>query len=424
RFDPSLHITTGRVPLFERILNKLRIHLRVTGYKIPLRNFFRSKRRTFSSVFAVVVSVSLISMVFGMMESMTYSLVYQYDVTEDWDLRVDYSEIPVNASQISLGIKNSIDGVTNVTYHLISGATVTSNKSDKSKQVQLIGVNNSNGYKGHKFEFVAGGWDPTGIVLSVPVAQKLKVWEDDNVNLELPVLTNITSTAPLRAHFNLVNMSFRITGLVDEFNGLVAYMELNKLVNISQFPGQPANAILLKVDDPTPDHLNSIRNEIYQKFSYNIRNIYTKEEQSSDFLNLLNLIYFIIYIVAVFAVVLSCSIVYNTIYINLQEQEREIATLLTIGTPSRRLIRNVTVENLVITVIGTILGLILGWLMLWFFMRIILDLEFFRVKLFMSNETILISFGLTFIGVLVAQFFPLRRTLNLNLAEATKERVV
>lgn len=424
RFDPSLHITTGRVPFMERILNKLGIHLRVTGYKIPIRNFFRSKRRTFSSVFAVIVAVSLISMVFGMMESMTYSLFFQYEVAEDWDLRVDYSEIPINASQIAMGINDSIDGVVNVTYHLISGATVTSDNSDESKQVQLIGMNDSNGYTGHKFEFEDGGWDPTGIVLSVPVAEKLKVWEGDTVRLELPRLTNITSTAPLRAHFDMVNFTFRITGIVDEFNGLVAYMELNKLVDVSAFPGQPANVILIQVDNPTPSKLDSIRKEIYQKYSYNIRNIFTKEEQSSDFLDLLDLIYFIIYIVAVFAVILSCSIVYNTIYINLQEQQREIATLLTIGTPSRRLVRNVTVENLIITIIGTVLGLILGWIMLWFFMRVILDLEFFRVKLFMSNETILISFGLTFLGVLVAQFFPLRRALNLNLAEATKERVV
>ncbi|MFX1517734.1 MAG: ABC transporter permease [Promethearchaeota archaeon] len=285
-------------------------------------------------------------------------------------------------------------------------------------------MNNSNGYLGHKFEFTAGGWDPTGIILSVPVAEKLKVRENDTVNLEIPVLTNVTSTAPLRAHFNMVNFSFRITGLVDEFNGLVAYMELNKLVSVSQFPGQPANVILIQVDNPTPDHLDSIRKKIHDKYSYNIRNIYTKEEQSSDFLDLLNLIYFIIYIVAIFAVILSCSIVYNTIYINLQEQEREIATLLTIGTPGRRLVRNVTVENSVITLIGTVLGLILGFIMLWFFMRVILDLEFFRVKLFMSDETILISFILTFIGVLVAQFFPLRKALNLNLAEATKERVI
>ncbi|MFX0205798.1 MAG: ABC transporter permease, partial [Candidatus Hodarchaeota archaeon] len=388
------------------------------------RNFFRSKRRTFSSVFAVVVAVSLISMVFGMMESMTYSLFFQYEVAEDWDLRVDYSEIPVNASQIAMGIDNSIDGVVNVTYHLISGATVTSDNSDDSKQVQLIGMNDSNGYTGHKFEFEDGGWDPTGIVLSVPVAEKLKVWKGDTVRLELPRLTNYTSLDPLRAHFEMVNFTFRITGIVDEFNGLVAYMELNKLVDVSAFPGQPANVILIQVDDPTPSRLESIRNEIYEEYSYNIRNIFTKKEQSSDFLDLLNLIYFIIYIVAVFAVILSCSIVYNTIYINLQEQQREIATLLTIGTPSRRLVRNVTVENIIITIIGTIFGLILGWIMLWFFMRVILDLEFFRIKLFMSNETILTAFGLTFIGVLVAQFFPLRKALNLNLAEATKERVV
>ncbi|MFX0014993.1 MAG: ABC transporter permease [Promethearchaeota archaeon] len=425
RYDPSLHITTGRVPLVEQILSKFRIHLKVTGYKIPLRNFFRSKRRTFSSVFAVIVSVSLISMTFGMMESMAYALAFQYEVAEDWDLRIDYSEIPPNASEIARAI-NTLDGVTNVTYHLLSGATVTSNRSNIGKQVQLIGMKDLNGYVAHIFEFDAGKWDPSGIILSRPVAEKLKVWEKDFVNLEIPRLTKLVSSAPLRAHFEMVNVSFRISGIVDEFNGLVAYMGLDKLITVSNFDdfGQPANTILIKVDNPTQERLELIREEIYGKFSYNIRNIFTREEQSSDFLDLLNLIYFIIYIVAVFAVILSCSIVYNTIYINLQEQQREIATLLTIGTPGRRLIRNVTVENLVITLIGTVMGLILGWIMLWFFMRVVLDLEFFRVKLFMSNETILISFGLTFIGVLVAQFFPLRRALNLNLAEATKERVI
>lgn len=425
RFDPSLHITTGRIPLVERILNKFRIHLKVTGYKIPLRNFFRSKRRTFSSVFAVIVSVSLISMTFGMMESMAYALEYQYEVAEDWDLRVDYSEIAPNASEIARAI-NSLDGVTNVTYHLLSGATVTSNRSKISKQVQLIGMKDLDDYSGHKFDFEAGTWDPSGVVLSRPVAEKLKVWEKDYVNLEIPRLTELVNSAPLRAHFEMVNVSLRITGIVDEFNGLVAYIGLDKLITVSNFDdfGQPANTVLIKVRNATPERLELIREEIYEKYSFNIRNIFTKEEQSSDLADLLDLIYFIIYIVAVFAVILSCSIVYNTIYINLQEQQREIATLLTIGTPGRRLIRNVTVENIVITLIGTVMGLILGWVMLWFFMRVILDMEFFRVKLFMSNETILISFGLTFIGVLVAQFFPLRRALNLDLAEATKERVI
>jgi len=425
RFDPSLHITTGRVPLAERILDKFRVHLRVTGFKLPMRNFFRSKRRTFSSVFAVIVSVSLISMAFGMIESMSYAFEFQFRVAEDWDLRVDYSEIPTNTSKIALAINDTIDGVVNVTYHLLSGATVTSAKSKISKQVQLIGMNDSNGYTGHKFDFESGQWNPDGIVLSVPIAEKLKVWTDDTVKLEIPRLTNFTNLDPLRAHFDMVNVSFRITGIVDEFNGLVAYMELNKLINVSNFPGQPANTILIKVDTPDdPDRVKSIREEIYAKYSYNIRNIFTKEEQRSDFLDLLDLLYFIMYIVAVFAVALSCSIVYNTIYINLQEQQREIATLLTIGTPNGRLIRNVTVENFVITVIGSVFGLIFGWIMLWFFMRVIIDMEFFRVKLFMSTETILYSSGVTFIGVLVAQFFPLRKALNLNLAEATKERVV
>jgi putative ABC transport system permease protein len=283
-------------------------------------------------------------------------------------------------------------------------------------------MNDSKGYIGHTFDFDAGDWDPDGIVLTTPIAQKLRVWVNDNVSLEIPRLTKLVSTVPFRAHFEMVNVSFRITGIVDEFNGLVCYIELNKLAEVSNFPGQPANSILIEVDDP--HRLESLREEIFEQYSYNIRNIFTIQEQRGDLLDFLDLIYFIMYVVAVFAVILSCSIVYNTIYISLQEQQREIATLLTIGTPNRRLIRNVTIENFVITIIGTFFGLILGWIMLWFFMKVVLDLEFFRVKLFMSTETVLISFGLTFIGVLVAQFFPLRKALNLNLAEATKERVV
>ena len=424
RFDPSLHITAGKIPLTERILNRIGIKFRVTGYKLPMRNFFRSKRRTFSSIFAIIVSVSLISMALGMIESMDYALTFQYQVAEDWDLRIDYSEIPINTSQIAASLKEEINEITNVTYHLISGATVFSNNSIKSKQVQLIGMNESDGYLGHKFDFEAGKWDSNGVVLSVPVADSLKVTVNDNVYLELPVLTKLVSTAPLRAHFEMVNVSFKITGIIDEFNGLVAYVGLQRLASVSKFPGEPCNSILVELKNPTPEMIEQVRDEIYSKFSYNVRNIFTRIEERSDLLDLLDLIYGIMDIVIIFAVALSAAIVYNTIYISLIEQQRELATLLTMGTPSSKLVRNVTLENLLVTLIGTGLGLVAGWILLWFFMSVILDMEFFRIKLFISIDTMLKAFIFTLIGVLIAQFFPLRRTLNLNLAEATKERVV
>jgi ABC-type lipoprotein release transport system permease subunit len=363
-------------------------------------------------------------MAFGMIESMDKSLTFYYDVSENWDLRVDFSEIPTNASQIARTIKENVEGVTDITYHLLSGATVTSSESPQRKQVSVIGMNDSDGYLGHKFDFEAGSWNPDGVVLSVPIAEALHVGLNDEVSLELPKLTKLVSTTPLRAHFDLVNITFQITGIIDEFNGLVAFVGLDKLISVSNFPGEPANTILLKVEDPTPERLDMIREEIYENYGYNVRNIATKAEQRGELLELLDLLYNIIYIVAIFAVLLSCAIVYNTIYIGLQEQQREIATLLTIGTNNRKLIRNVTVENTVITLVGTVFGVIFGWVMLWFFMRVILDMEFFRIKLFISTNTIITSFILTYIGVLFAQYFPLRNTLNLNLAEATKERVV
>ena len=424
RFDPSLHITSGRIPTIERIFAKIRIRPRVSGLRLPLRNFFRSKRRTLSSVFAIIVSVSLISMAFGMLESMDSSLTFYYDVSEDWDLRVDFSEIPTNASQIATAIQNDIEGITNTTYHLLSGATVTSSHSSKEKQVQLLGMKDSNGYLAHAFDFKDGGWDSEGIILSVPIADSLNVWVNDEVALALPKLTELVSTSPLRAHFELVNVTFEVTGIIDEFNGLVAFVGLDNLVTESNFPGNPANSILMKVENPTPERLGIIRDEIYSKYDYNVKNIATQEEQKGELLNLMDLLYFIIYIVAIFAVLLSCAIIYNTIFISLQEQQRELATLKTIGTDNRTLIRNITLENTVITFVGTILGVILGWILLWLMMSVILNMEFFRIQLFISFNTMITSFVMTYIGVLIAQYFPLRRVLNLNLAEATKERVV
>jgi putative ABC transport system permease protein len=196
RFDPSLHITSGKIPLVERILFKLNVNFRVTGLRLPIRNFFRSKRRTFSSIFAVIISVSLISMTFGMIESMNKALEYQYTVAEDWNLRIDYSEIPTNASDIVEAI-NSIEGVNASTYQLLSGASITSTKTTASKTVQLIGMKEVNGYLGHIFPFEKGSFDPKGVVLSVPVSEKLRVSVNDNVSLELPRLTRIVDTVPL-----------------------------------------------------------------------------------------------------------------------------------------------------------------------------------------------------------------------------------
>lgn len=421
RFDPSLHITSGKIPLFERLLKKFRINLRTSGFKLPFRNFFRSKRRTFSSITGVIISVSLISMGFGMVDSMNSSISVQYEVYEDWNLKIDYAGIVTNTSDV-LGELTKIEEVSAASAQVVSGTTAFS--ENRGTELQLIGLKKNNDYLGHIFEFTSGEWDPNGVVLSLPIAQKLNVGVDDNVLLEVANLTYFETLDPLRAHFEMVNVSFRVSGIMDEFNGLVAYIGLERLVEISNFPPQSASSIVLKIDNPTQERLNNVREEIWETLDFNIRNISTRSEQGGDLLGLLDLLYGLMYILTLFAVLLAIVMVYNTVYINLQEQEREIATLLTIGTPGRKIVINTTIEQTIMTILGTIIGLIFGYALLYFMFYIVIDMEFFRIKIFISNEIALISFFMTWIGVLMAEFFPLRRILNLNLAEATKERVV
>ncbi|MHA1449817.1 MAG: ABC transporter permease, partial [Candidatus Hodarchaeales archaeon] len=381
RFDPSLHITSGKKPLVERMMEKVGIKLSVTGFKLPVRNFFRSKRRTFSSIIGVIISVSLISMGFGMADSMIITMNRQYDEIEDWDLKITYAELPTNSTDIITEL-NRLDGVRAATYQLVSGAVVSTNTSAEDRMVQLVGLHNytglPGGYMGHNFIFESGDFDSDGVVLPKPVADMLDVWTGDYVNLAIPVLTKLVQTAPLRAHFEMLNISFLVSGIIDEFNGLVAFLSLEKLSDVSNFPGSPCNNIMVKLDNPTEVKMEEIKDYIYTNLSYNVRIISTNEEENKEFRSLLDLMYTLMLIVAFFAVFLAMAVVYNTVYINLQERKRELATLLTMGTPNRKIIINVTFENVIVTAIGSVIGLIFGYIMLWFFMDVVLDMEFFR----------------------------------------------
>ena len=358
---------------------------------------------------------------FGMIESMDDSISAQYDIYEDWNIKMDFAGIVTNSSDIIESLK-TIEGIKSASSQVISGTTVYSDK--KSKELQLIGLKEVDGYKGHNFDFIAGSWDPNGVIISVPVADKLGIKLNDEIHLEVANLTYFVSLDPLRAHFEMENVTFRVSGIMDEFNGLVAYIGLEKLIDISNFPIDSASSIVIQLNDPTQENLDRIREEIWETLDFNVRNIYTRSEQAGDLLGLLDLFYGIMYILAAFAMLLAIVMVYNTVYINLQEQEREIATLLTIGTPGRKIVTNTTIEQTIMTILGTIFGLLFGYALLYFMFYIVIDMEFFRIKVFISNEIALLSFFITWIGVLIAEFFPLRRILNLNLAEATKERVV
>lgn len=424
RYDPSLHITSGKIPLIERILKKIHLQPKVSGLRYPLRNFFRSKRRTASSLMGVIVGVSLISVGFGMVDSMATSIDNQYEDVEDWDLNITYNEAISNASETS-SLLNTINGVKS-TYSLTSGATITTDSSSASRTVQLIGLYENEGYLGHDFNFIKGEFTNDGIVITTPVAERLNIKVDDFINLEVANFTGFETLS-----FELINVSFRVSGIAEEFNGLTAFIDLNKMIEVSNFPvidvgGPPslANTMYIKLEDPTDEKMLEIKNYIYNEIDYNIRVVSTKGEQMGEFMELLDLMWWLMYALAIFSAFIAAALIYNTVYINLEERRREMATLLTMGTSERSLFVSVTLENILVLIIGGIFGFILGWILLLFIFFIMLDMEFMHIVIRLSNETIILSLLFTFIGMLIGQYFPLRKTLRMNLAEATKERVI
>jgi putative ABC transport system permease protein len=69
-------------------------------------------------------------------------------------------------------------------------------------------------------------------------------------------------------------------------------------------------------------------------------------------------------VIQMVVLVMAFFIAFNTTRSNLEERQRDIATMFAFGTRVRTAIRMAMVENLIIGALGTLLGIGLGWLML------------------------------------------------------------
>jgi putative ABC transport system permease protein len=408
--DPASAQVKGRVSFLEKLM-PLPLWLRLS-----LRNVFRVRRRSLSTGLGVVFSFMLLLMSWGLITSINYMLDHNFEDVERWDVTAGFN-MPQGEETLA-GIE-AIPGVTRAEPFLqvpvtvsVGGGSVDSGStgdgsdgdgsdSDHSQDILLIAMNPDETL--HALD-LKGGADQQqtlsrdGIVLTTAGADHLQVKEGDTVTVSMP-------QGPRR---------LTATGLTEELMSAVAYVSLEQL---GDWTGQAALAFNAVNVAAEPGRAQAVKNAIGRIPDNTGAQL--KSGIRQDWQELMNIYYAFMGVIMAFGVAMSFALLFNTMTVNVLEQQRELATMRSVGTGRGRIASLLAYENVILWLLALAPGLLLGY---WITYQLAqtFETDIFSMTVYISP----LDYIMTALGILatmiLAAYPAIRRVNRINLAEATK----
>ncbi|UCG68622.1 MAG: FtsX-like permease family protein [Thermoplasmata archaeon] len=339
--------------------------------KYPIRNITRSKMRAFTTVVAIAGSIVLAMSMAGMMSAMYHGIDSQFKDVELWDYMVTFDGAKdQHVVEADLG---SISGVNGVDPYLGYHCKI------QGKYYKLIGLSNNSFHK-----FGGKGWGQGGFLGpdSIIVDQFIV----DTLNLEFGSKVEVTILSKM--------FEFVAVERTSEIMQGVAYIPLRTLQEIV------AESDFITTEIPVNGaYVKGIGLEELIKRSdapsYFIE-VLAKDQMEKDFRALLEEFTPFIDVFYIIGLVVSVSVVLNTVTLNLTDREIELGTLKTLGSSNSLLARGILYENLFLGIVAGILGVVLGRYTSFYLMDEISG-EFFYLQHYLDPIIFPSFFGMVFI---------------------------
>jgi ABC-type antimicrobial peptide transport system permease subunit len=143
-----------------------------------------------------------------------------------------------------------------------------------------------------------------------------------------------------------------VKGFVDDPAGLVIYLPIEEVQEMISMTNM-TTGIFIEVNDNY--NINIVKNKVYREFE--VLYIEATEETILDWKNMLQLYTGFISVISVFGVIISSTIIYNTMTINVRERIKEYATMRTMGIRIREVINILSLEHLIMILLGSLVGI-------------------------------------------------------------------
>lgn len=242
---------------------------------------------------------------------------------------------------------------------------------------------------------------PAGIVLSDYLGKRLGVVPGDRLLVEL-----LEGERPVR--------EVPVTGLVSQYIGVAAYMELNALNRMLR-QGDIISGAVLAVDA-------DLRQEIYRQLKDRPQVAATtiKENAVRSFYETMgeNLLVFA-FINTVLAGTIAFGVIYNSARIAFAERSRELASLRVLGFTRAEVAYVLIGELVLLTLLAIPLGFVIGR-GLCAYLVIAFSSELYQIPLITEPSTYAFSASVVLASTLVSAFLVWRRTARLDLVAALK----
>ena len=253
----------------------------------------------------------------------------------------------------------------------------------------------------------------TGALAGVAARDLLDVEESDRVRLAFPSLG--------------AEVDVELAGFVDEPLGTAVYMGRDALADAlaGATPSVPsedltspavASAFVIYAEDADGDRIQTTLERDEAVFTL---------VSSTAFRDLIEqflaLFYAFVGIMLLFGGVMAFALIFNTISVNISERSTELATMRANGVSSRQVNHLMTVENLILTLIGIPLGLVVGhWVAAGFMAGFSSDLFQFDLHVYPTTPVFI---AVAILAVtLISQWPGLRAVRRLDIAEVVRER--
>ncbi|MGI9649007.1 MAG: FtsX-like permease family protein, partial [Acidimicrobiia bacterium] len=383
----------GRPSIPERVVPPLR-RLPIP-WRMAMRGIERNPRRTSFTVLGVVLSLTLVLVSWGMLDTIVRIMDKQFVEIQQEDATV-YFTGPVQAADVDA--LHAVPGVEFAEAVLLIPAVVTT-ESRYETTLTTYPANTTM----HRFFDEDGRERPLptdGILLGRALRDLLDIEEG--------------GTATLKAAGASVDV--RVAGFIDEPIGTMAYASRGYLEEVIGAE-LPATAALIQYSPGTD--LAEIRSQLVGQDSVAaFEDANALYDTAQDYMVFF---YLFVGVMLVFGGAMAFALIFSAMSVNIAERTREVATLLAVGTERRQISRMITAENMTVALIGIPLGLGVGYLAAQQAMASF-ESDLFAFDLYIRPSTLVISALAILVVALLSQWPGLRAIGRLDIAKIVKER--
>jgi putative ABC transport system permease protein len=367
--------------------------------RMILRNLGRHPVRVATSVSGIAAAVAMLILGTFFLDSIAVLMDQQFFVIQRQDVTVNFV---LPASGRSLHEVSRLPGVLYAEPTRAVPARLRSAQRSRIVSVQGLVAN----AELNRVVDVHGGamhLPAAGLVLSLKLAEVLDAGVGDEITME--VLDGRRRTQRVR-----------VSGVVEEYMGTAAYMEIDALRDLAG-EGDTLTGAFLKVDPARTGALYRTLKDIPAVAGVGLK------RTSIDSFNktLADTFYVMIFFNLLFSGVIAGGVVYNAARVSLSERSRELASLRVLGFTRGEISFILLGELAAVTFMAIPIGLLLGYIFAGLLVAAF-NTELYRFPLVVSSRTFAFAAASVLVAATLSGLAVRRRLDHLDLVEVLKTR--